>query len=444
MQTITRPSPPRPILDRAGGDSRFPTASALEQALAALVPVSLGIGYTVSNGIQVGHLVAFLLLPVWFSSLRLFRGATLVLALCVIAPISGAVLTVLARADHTLNTTALVANSVEIVGLGIGVGALLWSRRILGSPWVAVLFGLGMTLAIPLGNGLSSPNPWRFAFSLPLTVLLLALAWLIRSRVAAIVAALGLCLTSALNDGRASSAMLAMTAMLVLWQMRPKAGGARGSTIRTLLSIGALGSIIYTAAQAVILGGLLGERTQERTQAQIETSGSLILGGRPEAGATLGLLTDQPWGYGSGVRPTLDDILVAKTGMDSIGYAPNNGYVENYMFGSSYEVHSILGDLWILFGLAGAALAVVFFIVTFQSLSHHLAHRTANALLIWLAVRMLWNLLFSPVHSSIPLLMLFLAVGLVVREKPDPGVAPPGRHSGPASRRSPTPVRTAR
>jgi hypothetical protein len=429
VQTLTRQSPPRPILDRAGGDSRFPAPSPLERGLAALVPVSLAVGYTVSYGVQVGHLVAFLLLPVWLSSVARFRGATIFLVLCVVAPVSGVVLTLLARSDHTINNAALVTNSVEIVGLGLGVGALLWSRRVLGGPWVAVLFGVGMTMGIPLGDGLGSDNPWRFAFSIPLTVLLLAIAWLLRSRVFAVIAALGLCLVSALNDSRAGSAMLAMTAMLVLWQMRPTASGARGSTIRTLLSIGALGSIVYTVTQAVILGGLLGERTQERTEAQIETSGNLLLGGRPEAGATFGLLTDRPWGYGSGITPNLDDILVAKTGMDAIGYAPNNGYVEGYMFGSSYEVHSIVGDLWILFGFAGAILAIVLLVVTFQSLSHHLARRTASALLIWLAVRMLWNLLFSPMHSSIPLLMLFLAIGLVVRRTDDPDV-PVGKHIG--------------
>lgn len=213
--------------------------------------------------------------------------------------------------------------------------------------------------------------------------------------------------------------MLAMTAMLVLWQMRPTTATRRASALRTLLSIGALASVVYTVAQAVILGGLLGERTQERTQAQIDTSGTLILGGRPEAGATFGLLSDQPLGYGSGLVPNLDDILVAKTGMSAIGYDPNNGYVENYMFGSTYEVHSMIGDLWILFGLAGAALALAWFISTFQILSSGLAHRTANVLVIWLAVRMLWNLLFSPVHSSIPLILIFLAVGLVARTAED-------------------------
>lgn len=425
MDTIVRPSPPRPLSEPAGGDSRFLAPTGLERILAMILPVSLGVGFTISNGLQVGHVVAFLLLPVWFRSINHFRGAPTILALCVIAPIGGAILTVVGSSDHAVSNAALVSNSVEILGLALGIGALLWARRVIGGPWLAVLFGLGMVAGIPLGNGLASENTWRFAFSLPLSVLLLAVAWLLRSRVAAIIAAGGLCLMSALNDGRGASAMLAMTAMLVLWQMRPTTATRRASALRTLLSIGALASIVYTIAQAVILGGLLGERTQERTQAQIDTSGTLILGGRPEAGATFGLLSDQPLGYGSGLVPNLDDILVAKTGMSAIGYDPNNGYVENYMFGSTYEVHSMLGDLWILFGLAGLALAIAWFISTFQILSHGLAHRTANVLVIWLAVRMLWNLLFSPVHSSIPLILIFLAVGLVAKTREDDRPAEP-------------------
>ena len=42
--------------------------------------------------------------------------------------------------------------------------------------------------------------------------------------------------------------------------------------------------------------------------------------------------------------------------MSALNYDPNNGYVEQYLFGQGYEVHSVLGDLWIHFGVAGALL----------------------------------------------------------------------------------------
>jgi hypothetical protein len=402
-----------PLSEPAPRDPGVRSHTWLEGLVASAVPFLLAVNIALPQGFKVGYLLALLLLPVWLPVLKHYRSARLLVALGVAAIAVGALLTGFARIDHPTSQSLLVVNSVMLLGLIAGIGALLWSRHILGSPTVAVWFGMGMVVGIPFGSGLSSENVWRFGLSLPLTVMFLALAWKAKSRVLELAAIAVLGGVSALNDARSGSAMLLMAASLVVWQLRPTGGGRRGSTIRTLLGFAVLGSVVYTAAQAVILGGLLGENTRERTQAQIDTSGSLILGGRPEAGATLELILQQPFGYGSGTMPTLSDILVAKTGMSLIGYQPNNGYVERYMFGTGFEVHSVLGDLWIIFGLGGAALAVLFLILTFRSLAAALARRAASALLIWLAIRMVWNLLFSPLDSSVLLIMLFLAIAFV-------------------------------
>lgn len=368
---------------------------------------------TLPQGLKLGYLVALLLVPVWLPVLTRFRSGTLFAVLGIGGVTMGAVLTAFGAASQSTSQIVLIVNSFMLLGLVAGTGALLWARTVIGGPMVAVWFGVGMVASIPLGNSLSSVNVWRFGLSLPLTVLLLALAWRWSSRVMelAVIAVIGV--IGGLNDARSGSAMLLMTAALVLWQLRPSTPGRRGSTIRTLLGMGVLGSVVYTVAQAVILGGFLGERTQERTQAQIDTAGNLLVGGRPEAAATVELLANRPLGYGSGAMPTLSDILSAKTGMSFIGYQPNNGYVENYMFGNGYEVHSTIGDLWIRFGVFGAAIALLLFVLTFRAIGDGLARRTASALMIWLAVRMLWNLLFSPLDSSMLLTMLFLGISLL-------------------------------
>lgn len=378
-----------------------------------VVPVTLAMSITLPQGLKLGYLVALLLVPVWLPVLARFRSGTLFAALGVGGIAMGAVLTAFGAASQSTSQIVLVVNSFMLLGLVAGTGALLWARTVIGGPMVAVWFGVGMVASIPLGNSLSSVNVWRFGLSLPLTVLLLALAWRWSSRAMelAVIAVIGV--IGGLNDARSGSAMLLMTAALVLWQLRPSTPGRRGSTIRTLLGMGVLGSVVYTVAQAVILGGFLGERTQERTQAQIDTAGNLLVGGRPEAAATVELLANRPLGYGSGAMPTLSDILSAKTGMSFIGYQPNNGYVENYMFGNGYEVHSTIGDLWIRFGVFGAAIALLLFVLTFRAIGDGLARRTASALMIWLAVRMLWNLLFSPLDSSMLLTMLFLGISLL-------------------------------
>lgn len=406
-------------------DSLATQRTLIERVIASAVPLLLGAGISLPYGVKYGYVAAVLLLPVWVSILPRYRGARLYVILGVAAVVSGFVLTGFAAADHAISSSLLLDNTIIMLGLVSGTGALLWSRHIVGAPMSAVWFGAGMVAAIPLGSGIDSDNPWRFGISLPITVLLLALAWKWKSRPLEIVFILVVGGISSLNDARSGSAMLLMSAALVAWQLRPKAAGRRGSTVRTLLGFVVLGSAVYTIAQAVILGGLLGERTQERTQAQIDTSGSLILGGRPEAAATTSLISENPFGYGSGTLATLSDILVAKTGMSSIGYLPNNGYVENYMFGVGFEVHSVLGDLWIRFGLIGAAFTVLLLVLTFRTIADMLARRAASALVVWLAVRMIWNVLFSPIGTSVPLIMLFLAVGLLpAKESPLPSGPP--------------------
>lgn len=405
----------RPVGLRATAATRLEQArsSWLDRAAAVVAPVALAMSITLPQGLKLGYVVALLLVPVWLPVLARFRSGILFGLLGVGGIAMGAVLTAFGSSSQGTSQIVFLGNSFMLLGLLAGTGVLLWARTVIGGPSVAVWFGIGMVASIPLGNGLSSVNVWRFGLSLPLTVLFLALAWRWSSRAMefAVIAVIGV--IGALNDARSGSAMLLMTAALVLWQMRPSTPGRRGSTIRTLLGMGVLGSVVYTVAQAVILGGFLGERTQERTQAQIDTAGNLLVGGRPEAAATVELIANRPLGYGSGALPTLSDILSAKTGMSFIGYQPNNGYVENYMFGNGYEVHSMIGDLWIRFGLFGATIALLLFVLTFRAISDGLARRTASALVIWLAVRMLWNLLFSPLDSSMLLTMLFLGVSLI-------------------------------
>jgi len=118
------------------------------------------------------------------------------------------------------------------------------------------------------------------------------------------------------------------------------------------------------------------------------------------------------WGFGSGVLPTTGDLAVAKSGLRSIGYDPDNGYVENYMFGGGFELHSAIGDLWAAFGAAGILLAVTLIVLILKNLGSAISRHTASALIIFLALKALWNFAFSPLYSTLPLLMLLLALML--------------------------------
>ncbi len=181
--------------------------------------------------------------------------------------------------------------------------------------------------------------------------------------------------------------------------------------MRVATQLGVLALVVFLGMQTLVLDGYLGADAQQRTEMQIQTSGSVFTGGRPEMGAATALVAARPWGYGAGAVPNLEDLLTAKTGMARLNYDPNNGYVEKYLFGSGFEVHSVLGDQWIRFGLAGMLFAVVCVVVVWRGTLADLGRNAASALLLYLALSCAWDLLFSPFYSvSATVIMLGVAI----------------------------------
>jgi hypothetical protein len=255
--------------------------------------------------------------------------------------------------------------------------------------------------------------------SLPLGTLLLALAavtkrvWL-QLAAAALLAGMGM-----LHDSRSNSAFLLLACVVVLWQFTGRVR-KRPRIFLNLLLLAAAAAAVFAMLQAAILDGYFGEVTRARTQEQIDTSGSLILGGRPELAASVALVTRHPFGLGSGVVPSAEDVAAAKASMFSTGYDPNNNYVDSYLFGQGVEVHSNLGDLWLWFGLPGVLFAGVMGAIVIRGLSWRLQLRAVDVLFAYLAIRFAWNLLFSPLPSSAPQIPLVLALALATADMTRP------------------------
>lgn len=390
----------------------------LTQAVAAVSVAVTGAGIDLPQGLTAGLLVALALLPVWAPVAWASGGMRLVAVFSGIALVSGLWLTELARGDHATSTGLALSTSLEVIAIVAGLGLLLWAREVLGAGGLALLFGAGLLLGISTTSALYESNPWRFGFSVPITVLVLALAARAGRPWLGLVAALVFAGLSVVTDARSSFSILLLTALAAGWQLWPRRGGRRPSWVAVVLSILGGAVVIYNFGQSLILDGVLGEATRARSLAQIETSGSLLLGGRPEIAATAALMADRPLGFGSGTVPTLSDILVAKTGMAAINYQPNNNYVENYLFGGRFELHSIVGDLWAHFGIPGIALSAVLIVVILRAVALRIAERAASALVVYLGVKSLWNMLFSPLQTSALLLILLLAIALPDRRKP--------------------------
>jgi len=277
-----------------------------------------------------------------------------------------------------------------------------------------------MVASLPLGGLQLDENAWRFEYSLPVSVLALALAWRARRRWLEVVVALVLAAASALAGGRSTFAMLLVAAIVAAWQGTASKTKV-GSRLRVVLFGSALVFALYQVGQGLILDGYLGESAQARTEMQIQTSGNILLGARPEMGATLALMAHHPLGFGSGTLSSLADIRIAKTGMAALGYDPNNGYVNGYMFGTGYELHSVLGDAWAAFGLPGAALILLAIWYTSRSTVSLIARRAAPALIIYLAVRLMWNALFGPILAASQLTAVAVGLLLAVKVQGDKG-----------------------
>lgn len=408
-------------------------AVVLRRIVAVAVVVLIAMRIELQFGFTVGYLAAAALAPLWFPALRQYRGARALLIAGLVALGSGLWLTEFARDTHEISPGIAAGWIVRLAGVLCSVGFVLWARRVIPDSWLALFFGLGLLAGGPATSELFQQNPWRFGYSFAVSIVVLALANLAGRRWLGFVAALGLSVVAMFTDARSSFAILLLTAVLLLWQLRPTRTKRGRSGARVVFALAALAVVVYNFGQAAIVAGYFGETTQQRTIEQLDASGSLILGGRPELAATLALMQDRPIGFGVGTLPNLGDILTAKSGMAQIGYEPNNGYVERYMLGGHIELHSILGDLWAHFGIPGLALAGFMLFLILRGIGAAISARTASPVLIFLVVTAAWTFFFGPFYSAERLLILTL--GLVML----PAAAPRKPEASPAG-----PVRRGR
>jgi hypothetical protein len=387
------------------------------KVLAAVVCIVLAARITVLQGMTAGILLSLVLLPVWAVALWRLRGGPSIITFGVLAMISGLVLTDFFAADHPTSDSMMQQNTFTLISLIGGIGIIVWVRSILGSAATALCYGLGL-LAGAVTHGLNMDNVWKFDLSVPATVTVLALCMISRKLWLEVAALLLLAAVSALNDSRSAGSMLLVAAALVAWQALGSRLSKSSTTVRTLAVFGFVAVIGYAALQAFILEGWFGKAAAVRSEAQIAQSGSLILGGRPELGASTELIAANPFGLGSGTMANGIDLFIAKMGMARLNYDPNNGYVEKYMFGNGFEVHSMLGDLWIRYGIFGAVTLVVLLVVVALGTAGQVAKRQASGLMIFLAIQVFWDSLFAPFFStSISTLVLGVGLAMVPRTK---------------------------
>lgn len=385
--------------------------------------------------LTIGDLVAIAMIPIWLPVTRRYVGARTLIFLGLLTVPAGLALSSINAHDHQISRGEFLTATFMMVSVLFGVGFLLWAREILTEGGLTASFGLGVLCGVGLSSdlGLFSTNPWKFGFALPVTIIVLGLIQKTGRREFEFIAVVVLSIVSALSDARSAFGILLLTALAMGWQLLPRVRTKRGSAFRVVVGLGVAAVVVYNLGQALILDGFLGEETQQRSAQQINESGSLILGGRPEIAATLNLMAHNPFGFGSGTLPNYDDIQVAKAGMARINYDPNNGYVENWMFGHGYALHSMFGDLWANYGLAGLAFAGFVLVTVMRRLGQTLVTKSASAVLLYTSFLTLWNVFFAPFYSSLRMLTLVLALGLLYKLNATSPLPARGREDRPSA-----------
>ena len=395
---MTATSAPQPMITR----------SSAEALLAVVAAFGVGLRLGLPMGLTTSVLLGVLLLPLWLSVVPRFEGARTVTVCFFAATVFGLLLTWASSLRLGFDSSLAIATSINYLSIFMGAGVLWWCRTIIGTALSALLLSASLLLSVSRSNPDVIANPFKFGYGVPLTVAVLAIAmligvWWVQFALLGTVGLLSLAF-----DSRSFFAVILLTIVILLWQKIARVFVGRSLVLATAGLV--LASVaVYRLASYLVTSGVLGTAAAERTIAQEQVSGSLLLGGRPEMAATWALFREYPMGFGLGSPPTLPQILVAKEGMVSIGYDPFNGYVERYMLGGRFELHSLAGDMWAHMGFAGLALAVVIVAVMLKGLLVQMRTENAAALVVFLVVMLIWNMSFSPLFASVGATLAALA-----------------------------------
>ena len=395
-------------LAAAGHENRNERVVAL---LVQAIVVLVGLDLTVAKGFSAAFIALIVLTPLWLPAIRPYRSVMLILILAPIALLAGYLLSMVSAADHLVDKDLQLRWSALILsGLAAMIG-LLWARRLVPLHRVVLLFGIGAVAHAVLFTEMS----WKYDLVEPLTYVVLGVVERFRSRLVPAAAVLVMGLIGVINEGRSFFAFCVVAAMVTLWQIRPRGERTESSTWYPIVLLAGSCAAVYWTISTLLTRGVFGRTLQERSLEQIQSSGSLLAGGRPEWAAARELMKQNPMGYGTGVVPGWADLQAGRAGLASIN-VDAGGYTTNYLFGGGFKLHSIVSDLWVNCGVAGLALAVAIAYGIIRSLSSLIAARQAATSVIFACLIAMWTLLFGPIFSNWIDVCAALGLVLILRE----------------------------
>ncbi|NQU36871.1 MAG: hypothetical protein HQ526_04650, partial [Actinobacteria bacterium] len=276
------------VLDKRGFE--------LSAIVAYLSVALLGLNLPLVFGMTTSTLVVIALVPVWISTLSRFRFAVPIMVLTVVA-VAWGILLVNLNAERGFEVRmGIDAAFLMIAGIG-GLGLLLWARTVLPIHQIVIVFGIAYLLSV-LSDVPGSENPWKYQLSIPVSLIVLAVASQSRRAWPTLVSLGVIGLLSIATNSRSFFGFCLLAAVMYLWQRRSR---RTDKPMNKLLVVGLIGLVLaamYSLGTSLLAGGYLGEDAQERTVAQIQDGGTLLAGGRPEWFATTALMAEYPMGFG--------------------------------------------------------------------------------------------------------------------------------------------------
>lgn len=411
---------------RSWWESDEPTLPPWELTTLTLLQLTIvlaGFNLRLLAGVSATLVVAVGLAPLWWSALRTFSLSALIVGLAGIAVPTGFYLAELSRDDHPISRSLQIEHVAQLLnGVAIMV-VILWGRLHFPLHRVAALYGLGAVADAVLNTSLS----WKFHLAVPMTILVVGWMAKLKNQFVSVIVLVLFGLLGILDEGRSYFAFCIAAAGLAIWQMRPNDGRVSNRWYPAALLAG-LSAAIYSVATSLLTSGYFGPELQQRSVDQIDSTGSLIAGGRPEWAATRALIELRPRGYGVGVIPQLADHSAARQGLASIN-VDTGGYLTNFMLGGQFRLHSVTSDLWARFGIIGIALALTVIFALVRSLSTLAAARRAPTIVIFITILALWHMLFGPFYSNWPDVCFALGLSLLVHPDAEQDMPSAGRRA---------------
>ena len=151
-----------------------------EHYFAQALVVLLGFNRVYRAGATYGEIAALLTFPLWFGCFRRYRGGMAYLVLGLVTLVWGLLLRDFTATDHLVNSALSRDVTVQLLGLVLGVGVVLWARTLPhAGPDRAAL----RRRDAGRGDARSRrrrDNPWKFALAVPVCLIVLAGAALAR------------------------------------------------------------------------------------------------------------------------------------------------------------------------------------------------------------------------------------------------------------------------